>query len=66
MGLMPARFFAVLALATAPWLMAPSCGSDADRQPIGYPCTRDRDCERTLLCIGGTCREEPGDGPAGD
>ena len=50
----------------APWLIAPSCGSDTVKQPSGYPCTRNRDCERGLVCIAGTCREEPTDGAARD
>lgn len=66
MGIMHVRVLAVLALATAPWLMAPSCGNHAERQPVGYPCARDRDCALALLCIGGTCSVEPSDGAAGD
>jgi hypothetical protein len=57
---------AALVLVMASSLLAPSCGNHAERQPVGYPCARDRDCEGHLLCVGGTCRVEPSDGPAGD
>ena len=69
-GPMWPRFFALrlaaALLVTMPWLMAPSCGNDAARQPAGYPCTRNRDCGPTLMCIAGSCREEPSDGPTSD
>ena len=50
----------------APYLLAPSCGGDTVRQPDGYPCTRNRDCERELVCVGGTCRTDPADGAVSD
>ncbi len=50
----------------APFLVAPSCGGDTVKQPDGYPCTRNRDCERELVCIGGICRTEPTDGAVSD
>ena len=66
MSVMSVRVLAVLALATAPWLMATSCGNHAKRQPVGYPCARDRDCEHELVCVGGICRAQPSDGAVSD
>jgi hypothetical protein len=49
------------ALALASLLGAPSCGTRGDRRGEGDACTRSRDCDDGLVCVGGECRV-PADG----
>jgi hypothetical protein len=48
----------------AVFCMGPSCGTRGDRRGEGEPCTRTRDCEDGLVCIGGECRVPPDAGTA--
>ena len=38
-----------------PFYMGESCGLEENTKVSGEPCTRDRECELGLSCIGGVC-----------